>query len=455
MGCGISMDSNVTGRKRKNLRALSLRKSLGLIVAGMVVLCGGLSAAAVWGSMKVQERLRESHTIRISLEEYLYYPYSENGILEGIVIPADGMTQEENAAAEDEPGLTAAGAPEWTKEELFLYHAAEYSAVLLPILIISAGIVGAAALFYQRKLKEPISCLEDGIERIKRGELEFVLEYESGDEMGRLCRTFELMRSEVLRNNQAMWRMAEERRRVNASIAHELRTPLTVIQGYTEYLLKNIPRGKVTADKLMNTLEQLKAAAERLADYTESVRELVSLEDLEIHPGPVRIGELADEIREYLQILVSGAGLSADLTVKGENEECMLDSGAFRRVLENLMSNAMRYAASEIKVMLCAQEKRIILTVRDDGPGFTREARENAGIPFQKGRNKDGHYGMGLYLCRLLCEKHGGEMEIAGEPGQGAVVKAVFGTGSGGNTEVRTANIPSIYPKTGGKTQNY
>ena len=125
MGCGISMDSNVTGRKRKNLRALSLRKSLGLIVAGMVVLCGGLSAAAVWGSMKVQERLRESHTIRISLEEYLYYPYSENGILEGIVIPADGMTQEGNAAAEDEPGLTAAGAPEWTKEELFLYHAAE------------------------------------------------------------------------------------------------------------------------------------------------------------------------------------------------------------------------------------------------------------------------------------------------------------------------------------------
>ena len=55
----------------------------------------------------------------------------------------------------------------------------------------------------------------------------------------------------------------------------------------------------------------------------------------------------------------------------------------------------------------------------------------------------------------LLCEKHGGEMEIAGEPGQGAVVKAVFGTGSRGNSEVRTANIPSIYPKTGGKTQNY
>ena len=80
-----------------------------------------------------------------------------------------------------------------------------------------------------------------------------------------------------------------------------------------------------------------------------------------------------------------------------------------------------------------AHELRTPLIVRDDGSGFTREARENAGIPFQKERKKEGHYGMGLYLCRLLCEKHGGEMEIAGEPGQGAAVRAVFGAGSGRN----------------------
>ena len=422
------MDSNMTGRNGRKWDSLSLRKSLGVIVAAMVLLCGGLSAAAMWGCMKIQEGLREEHTIWLSPGDGMYYYTVEGEELAGIVIPADDIAgawgNSGEGGAEDE---TFAGAAEWTGEEMFLFRAAGYASILLPILILTAGVAGAAALFYHRKLKKPIALLEDGIGRIGRGDLDFVLRYESGDEMGRLCRTFEQMRDEVLKKNQAMWRMLEERRRINASIAHELRTPLTVIRGYTEYLLKNIQRGRIDTDKLMETLSQLKAASERLTEYTESVRELVSLEDLEVHPEAVPIGPLVGEIREYLKALASGSGISAVLTAEQEAESCLLDCAAFWRVLENLMTNALRYADSRIEVTLHSGTDCLILTVRDDGQGFAKEAYRNAGIPFQNGTGTDGHYGMGLYLCRLLCEKHGGGIEIGGEPGGGGRVTAVFG----------------------------
>ncbi len=61
---------------------------------------------------------------------------------------------------------------------------------------------------------------------------------------GSFCEAMDKMRTSLQKNNQEMWQMMEERRKMNASIAHDLRTPLTVMKGYTEYLSHNIPLGK-------------------------------------------------------------------------------------------------------------------------------------------------------------------------------------------------------------------
>ncbi len=66
-----------------------------------------------------------------------------------------------------------------------------------------------------------------------------------------LCMAFDEMRQTLYENNREMWRSLEERKRLNSAFSHDLRTPLTVLRGYTDFLEKYIPSGKVSEQKLL------------------------------------------------------------------------------------------------------------------------------------------------------------------------------------------------------------
>ena len=78
-------------------------------------------------------------------------------------------------------------------------------------------------------------------------------------------------------------------------------------------------------------------------------------------------------------------------------------------------------------------EGSLSLTVSDDGPGFPPEALKRAAEPYYRGEKnapeRENHFGLGLYLCRVLCEKHGGRLEISNRPQGGAQVTARFNVG--------------------------
>ena len=71
------------------------------------------------------------------------------------------------------------------------------------------------------------------------------------------------------------------------------------------------------------------------------------------------------------------------------------------------------------------------IVVSDDGPGFTPEALSHAAEPYYRGSDAeaDVHFGLGLYICRLLCEKHGGRLALGSAPSGGAEVTAEFRIG--------------------------
>ncbi len=78
-------------------------------------------------------------------------------------------------------------------------------------------------------------------EQIAADNLDFSVQYDAEDELGTLCKSFERMKNELLNNYKRIWRMTEERRKLNAAFAHDLRIPLTVLQGYTDFLEEYIP----------------------------------------------------------------------------------------------------------------------------------------------------------------------------------------------------------------------
>ena len=103
-----------------------------------------------------------------------------------------------------------------------------------------------------------------------------------------------------------------------------------------------------------------------------------------------------------------------------------IDTAIVMRVYENLLANAVRFAKKKIKVSAESRDGYLYLTVSDDGSGFAGKDLENATKPFYKTvRETDNeHFGMGLNICKILCEKHGGYIRLSNR--DGAVVTAAF-----------------------------
>ena len=107
-----------------------------------------------------------------------------------------------------------------------------------PWILTGCGAVCAAVLFYRRRLRRPCEILKNGAAEMGRKNLDFEISYDSRDEMGELCRTFERMRREVVADREELWRRIEDQKEINAAFAHDMRTPLTVLRGYTELLYR-------------------------------------------------------------------------------------------------------------------------------------------------------------------------------------------------------------------------
>ena len=188
------------------------------------------------------------------------------------------------------------------------YQCCGIAMVVIPGVLSLSGILIGGVFFYRKKLDRPLCLLQEAAGQIADQNLDFSLEYDCRDEMGELCHSFEQMRAALEENNQQMWNLLEQRRFLQASIAHDLRNPLAILQGYTEYLQMNLPGGKLSTEKISRIASHLHVTAGRLAQYTESVRILNRLEDMEVKLEEVTAGEFFGELADDLGMLASGTG---------------------------------------------------------------------------------------------------------------------------------------------------
>ncbi len=279
--------------------------------------------------------------------------------------------------------------------------------------------------FFRWKVKKPLAVLSTASEKIARNDLDFTISPPSGDELGRLCSSFEKMRSSLEENNRTLWRAMEERRQLNSAFAHDLRTPLTVLRGYSDYLSEGLPTGKILPEKAAETVAVMHRSLLRLQRYVEGMSSLQKLEDISPQKKEVTFSQLAAHLQETGKILQSGLCLSFSSSGAGN---LFLDEELVLQVFENLMSNSLRYAAKNIWVTLKAEKTFLTLLVADDGPGFSKEGLKRAVQPYFRCETtqKDEHLGLGLFICRLLCEKHGGRLLLENRPQGGAKLTAVF-----------------------------
>ncbi|MBT2292722.1 HAMP domain-containing histidine kinase [Paenibacillus albidus] len=289
-------------------------------------------------------------------------------------------------------------------------------------------IMGASSLFYRNKLKKPIQILSLASAKISNNDLDFYIQQDSKDEMGRLCGSFEKMRASLDENNRQMWRSMEERKQLNAAFSHDLRTPLTVLRGYADFLSSYLPQGKVSQEKVISTLATMSTHILRLENYVQRMGETQKLEDTYVSVSKVKVELFLEQLHSTTDILASGQSFNISYSYEINEAELNMDVDLVARVFENMLSNAIRYVHQSISIHLGLISGMLSITVSDDGPGFSKEELEEATNPFYKSKTNgsDVHFGLGLHICRVLAGKHGGGIELANNENGGASVTAKF-----------------------------
>ncbi|GFI23909.1 sensor histidine kinase CssS [Lachnospiraceae bacterium] len=384
------------------LRYQSIRKSFFIIVFIMAIIVIMLSVGTVGICTRIHDNILLSKAFVIN-------PVEINPSNDG-TFKVSGSIVEENES------------DTYTDREMMICRITEVMIIICPLLFSFLGIWCAGSIFYHIKLKKPLLLLNQGISHISLNDLEFSFDYQESDELGCLCSAFEKMREQLLENNVQMWNMIEERRQINASVAHDLRTPITIIKGYSEYLERNLVKGVMAQDNILDIVIYMKQAANRLEDYANSVHDVQMLEDINLEYADVELIDLYNEIKSSLEIIEQELGKQIKVINNLPNISVYLSSTAVFRILENIVRNACRYCENLVLVEISLIDQNLIITTTDDGKGFTEQDLKKALNPFYKDKGQRDHYGIGLTICKVLSQKHGGDIFLSNVQNSGAKV---------------------------------
>ncbi len=389
----------------EKVKDLSFRKTIVLYVAIALVCSFFLSALIVYAAETAQENIWLQYIDREKFNE------------------AFQMENEYDFVAD----IPRVNSNEMTASDAFFSELCDFLETWTVLILSMSGCVISILLFYRNKIKKPLTLLTNAAERIAENQLDFRVQYDVKDEMGSLCHEFERMREQLQINNKEMWTLIEQEKDLRAAIAHDIRSPLAVLRGYQEMLLEFIPADVLDKQKMMDILNSGMGQIERMKHFIDTMKELSKLEDLQISFQKIDGRELKAQILMLLKTTCGGTKLSWNVKEVGLSDTFMGDLPVIMEVCENLLSNAARYAKERIDVVILQNKGELCIEFYDDGTGFLEDTQKVTKAYYHSNPG-DGlnHYGLGLYLCRLYCEKHGGKLLLSNNDTGGAYVKVCF-----------------------------
>lgn len=222
------------------------------------------------------------------------------------------------------------------------------------------------------------------------------------------------------RHNTMLAQLAQaeaDRREMLAGLTHDLRAPLARLRVRLALLENDAERGGLERDA-----EDMERIVDQCLDFLRSEApraghgEVLPLADA-----------VSDEVARHREL-----GRPVNIAVSEDAAACgvSIDRGDLQRLLDNLIANALQYGAPPIDVALSvAPAGRVLLSVRDRGPGIPAAARERALEAFAQidaARATRGSCGLGLAIVRRIVEGGGGTLELADAPGGGLDVRMAF-----------------------------
>lgn len=290
--------------------------------------------------------------------------------------------------------------------------------LVIPLYLADAGLF---IWWLSRKIARPLRRLNDAVVSQSEGRISRVGNCGGTREIRRIGESFDRFSDRLAESEAERRRLDEGRQKLIADISHDLKTPITVIAGYADAICD----GKVPPEEIQRYLHVIQAKAQTLTELVDTFHEYSKVEHPEFVLHPERT-DLCEFLREYLAGKydeIDLAGFSLDISIPERPIFCELDQPQFRRVLDNLLSNALRHnrLGTVLFFDVTVSGTQALLRVGDNGAGIPAERARHIFDPFVVGsdaRTGKGS-GLGLAITRRIVEKHGGTISLALRPTPG------------------------------------
>ncbi|WP_369352380.1 ATP-binding protein [Staphylococcus epidermidis] len=209
-----------------------------------------------------------------------------------------------------------------------------------------------------------------------------------------------------------------------ANVSHELRTPISLLQGYTESIVDGIV---TEPDEIRDSLAIVLDESKRLNRLVNELLNVARMdaEGLSVEKELQPIQHLLDKMESKYRMQSEELGLTMTFDSNNEEQLWNYDMDRMDQVLTNLIDNATRYtqAGDSIKISIDEDSDFNILTITDTGTGIAPEHLKQVFDRFYKvdaarKRGKQGT-GLGLFICKMIIEEHGGRIDVESELGKG------------------------------------
>lgn len=285
------------------------------------------------------------------------------------------------------------------------------------VVLIGIGTVAVAVL--SRKLSGPIIRMNHIAREMSRLEFGEKIDIESNDEIGELAKSINILSDQLSSSIKSLQDDIENRKVLVRDISHELKTPIGVIKGYAEGLQYGIAEDEQTKEKYYDVIVN---ECDRINALIKELLELSRLECVssELQVENVSIKELIEESIEVIQYVADMRSVEINFTCE-KDILIKADDRLIERVVNNLISNAIKYASSPGYVQIDVREKNqgCELTIFNTGANIPIDSLEQIWNVFYKvdkvrGRDLEGH-GIGLAIVKKIIDMYRGTYSVKNE----------------------------------------
>ncbi|HET9907152.1 MAG TPA: ATP-binding protein, partial [Anaerolineales bacterium] len=288
----------------------------------------------------------------------------------------------------------------------------------------AGGIATVLGYFLSSTVTDRIHLLQAAAEQLAKGDLKTRVPVQGRDEVAMLANAFNRMAEQLQAMDQKQRELENMRRDLIAWVSHDLQTPLTSMRAILEALSDGVVDEPEMVNRYLNTAQRDVRSLSALIDDLFQMAQL-DAGGFPLSRAQASLSDLVSDTLESFSELAYRDSITLQGKVEPNVDPVFMDTQAIGRVLNNLISNALRHTSAGGKIHVSARRmvEGVELTVSDTGEGIRAEDIPHIFESFYRGeksRNRGtGGSGLGLAITRGILRAHGGDIRVESEPGKG------------------------------------